>query len=207
VVLFFKERKMAILKAKVTITGTRSILFHRFSEDSIPLEKKELTGVPGNDPQEWKRSVLMTHDRQLFLEPTYIFGCLRDGGKLLKAPKGGNFRAKVAATLMVLDETILLDRYVPKEADLTSDKTAPVYIDVRSVKNPGTKGRNIRYRIAASPGWKATFEIQWESTLVYRDQMISIARDAGQLVGLGDGRSLGFGRFIVENFEVSELER
>lgn len=49
-----------LLKATATIVGKRPILFHSFSVDSISLEKKERTGVAGNDPEEWKRSVLMT---------------------------------------------------------------------------------------------------------------------------------------------------
>lgn len=194
---------MTQLKATVTIVGKRPILFHSFSMDSISLGKKERTGVAGNDPEEWKRSVLKTRDNQLYVDQTYIFGCLRDAGRHTKAGRG-TLQSKVASTLSVVNEMVLLDRYVPPEGELTTDKDAPVYLDIRSVKNPSTKGRNVRYRIAASPGWRSTFQIEWEGTIVSRNQMESILNDAGSFVGLGDGRSIGFGRFVVECFTVEE---
>ena len=196
---------MTLLKAKITIVGKRPILFHSFSVDSISLGKREKTGVAGNDPEEWKRSVLKTKDNQLYVESTYIFGCLRDGGKHIKSGKG-SIQAKIASTLIVLDENILLDRFVPSEDDLTQDKTHPVYLDIRSVKNPTTKARNVRYRIAASPGWKASFQIEWENTIVSRGEIQSAMDSAGSFVGLGDGRSIGFGRFTVESFDIEEME-
>ncbi|MEI8366445.1 MAG: hypothetical protein WCF65_08520 [Parachlamydiaceae bacterium] len=194
---------MAMLKATVTIVGKRPILFHSFNVDSISLVKKERTGVAGNDPEEWKRSVLKTKDNQLYIDSTYVFGCLRDGGKHIKSGRG-SIQAKITSTLVVLEETILLDRFLPSEAELSQDKDQPVYLDVRSVKNPSTKGRNVRYRIAASPGWKATFQIEWENTVVSRGEMQSAMVSAGSLVGLGDGRNIGQGRFIVEKFDVEE---
>lgn len=197
---------MALLKATVTIVGKRPILFHSFSVDSIPLEKQERTGVPGNDPEEWKRTVLKTKENQLYVGASYIFGCLRDGGKHIKAGKG-NLQTKVASTLIVLDEEILLDRFVPTDEKITEDKSEPVYLDVRSVRNPSTKGRNVRYRVAASPGWKATFVIEWEGTIVSRNEMESALISAGSFVGLGDGRSIGFGRFDIEMFELEEVEQ
>ncbi len=196
---------MAILKAKITIIGKRPLLFHSFSVDSIALEKKERTGVAGNDPEEWKRSVLKTKEGQLFVQSSYIFGCLRDGGRHIKEGRG-SIQAKIASTLVVVDETILLDRFLPIESELSQDKDSPVYLDVRSVKNPATKGRNVRYRIAASPGWKATFEIEWENTIVSRNQMQAALSSAGSFVGLGDGRSIGFGRFTIEQFAIEEVE-
>lgn len=194
---------MALLKANITIVGKRPILFHSFSMDSIPLEKKERTGVAGNDPEEWKRSVLKTAANQLYVESSYIFGCLRDGGKHVKAGRG-SIQPKIASTLVVLDEVILLDRFLPPEQELAQDKSQPVYLDVRSVRNPNTKGRNIRYRIAAGTGWRASFQIEWDGSVVSRFEMESALIQAGSLVGLGDGRSIGCGRFVVECFEVQE---
>jgi len=196
---------MATLKATITIVGKRPILFHRFSVDSIPLGKTEKTGVAGNDPEEWKKTVSRTKENQLYVDSTYIFGCLRDGGKHIKSGKG-SIQSKVASTLNVINDIILLDRFLPAENDLTQDSEALVYLDVRPVKNPSTKGRNVRYRIAASPGWRATFQVEWENTIVSRGEMQAALVSAGAYVGLGDGRSIGFGRFIVENFDIEEAK-
>ena|SRR6185369_5736822 len=192
-----------ILKASVTIQGVRPLLFHRFGPDSMPLEKREKTGVAGNDPEEWKRTVLMTADRQLYLDPTYVFGCLRDGARYTKKGKG-SIQTVVSATLQVVNNRVLVDRYVPAEDAITTDPEQPVYLDIRGVKNPTTKGRNVRYRVAASPGWKVSFDIVWDKTIVSRGEIENVIVDAGRLVGIGNGRSIGFGRFEKVSFSIEE---
>jgi len=192
-----------IITASVTICGLRPLLFHHFGPDAIPLEKGERTGVAGNDPEEWRKTVLMTSDRQLYIEPTYVFGMLRDAARHTKKGRG-TIQVAMCATVQVTDTRILLDRFVPEEP-IPTDPECPVYMDIRSAKNPSTKARNVRYRIATSPGWQATFHLQWDKTIVSRNEMQAVLIDGGQLVGLGDGRSIGFGRFQVEDFEVFDL--
>ncbi|MCL4299469.1 MAG: hypothetical protein KJ077_27280 [Anaerolineae bacterium] len=191
-----------IIKASITIRGTRAFLWNAFTPEAIPLAKQEKSGVAGNDPDEWRKSVLMTQERQLYIEPTYIFGCLRDGAKYTKKGRG-SLQPKLVATLQVLDERSLMDRFLPPDDQLSSDPAQPVYLDIRSVKNPATRARNVRYRIAASPGWRLSFNIEWDKTLISRPEMQAIANDAGQFCGLGDGRTVGFGRFAVEAFTLS----
>lgn len=185
-----------IVTATVSICGTRPILFHSFGPDAIPLEKQERTGVAGNDPEEWRKTVLMTKDRQLYLEPTYVFGCLRDAARYTKKGKG-SIQTAVCATLQIVDERVLLDRFVPEEP-VPTDSEQPVYLDIRSVRNPSTKGRNVRYRIAAASGWTTRFTLLWDKTIVSREEMRAVLTDAGTLVGLADARSIGFGRFTIE---------
>lgn len=193
-----------ILTAKVTIRGARPLLWHHFGPDALPLEKQEKTGVAGNDPEEWRRTVLVTKEGQLYLEPSYIFACIRDGAKYTKRGRG-SIQPMVSATLQVTDNRILIDRYLPDNiAQLINQTEEPVYLDVRSVKNPSTKGRNVRYRVATSPGWKATFSLIWDKTIVSRGEMQAAIIDAGRFSGLGDGRVIGFGRFEIENIEIVE---
>jgi hypothetical protein len=196
---------MSLLSAQIAIEGVRPILWHRFGPDALPLEKRAKTGVAGNDPEEWRRTVLATDDGQLYLEPSYIFGSLRDGAKFT-ARKRGTLQPLLASTLQVEDDRILVDRWLPKSGlqDLRQAESEPVYLDVRSVRNPSTRARNVRYRIAAAPGWKASFTVSWENTIISENEMRAIVRDAGQFVGLGDGRTIGFGRFKVSQFEVRE---
>lgn len=190
-----------ILRATISIRGIRPLLWHAFTPDAIPLQKGEKTGVAGNDPEEWKRTVLVTKTGQLYLEPTYIFGCLRDGAKYTKKGRG-SIQPLVAATLQVVDERVLVDRFLPDPLD--TDPEQPVYLDIRSVKNPATKGRNVRYRVAAAPGWGITVRVEWDKTIVSRGEIESVVTDAGRLCGLGDGRAVGFGRFEVVSFEIGE---
>ncbi len=189
-----------IIQATAVIRGQRAMLWHAFGPDAIPLEKQERTGVAGNDPIEWTRTVLMTAARQLYVPPTYIFSCLRDAARHTKKGKG-SIQSSVGATLQVVDDCILVDRFVPDPP--LADPSQPVYIHVSSVRNPATKARNVRYRIAAAPGWLLGFTIQWDKTIVSRTEIEAVCNDAGALVGLGDGRSIGFGRFAVQSFEVA----
>lgn len=203
-----------ILKAQVTIRGMRPLIQHRFGPDALPLEKQERTGVAGNDPQEWRKTCMVTKDGQLFILPTYVFSCFREGSKNTKKGRGSIMPA-VASTLQVTDDFILIDRYFPNfpnghSFDVATvdappnDLTAPVFLDVCGVRNPATKARNVRYRIAAGTGWRASFHIVWDKTIVSRDQMQAVAIDSGRLVGLADGRSVGYGRFEIESFNVQD---
>jgi hypothetical protein len=187
--------------ARLEIEGVRPLLWHRFGPDALPLQKRPRTGVAGHDPEEWQRTVLMTDNRQLYLEPAYIFGCFRDAGKHTSR-KRGTLQPLIASTLQVPGDRILIDRWVPQ--NLEPKDTDPVYLDIRSVRNPSTRARNVRYRVAASPGWKASFVINWEITLISQGEMNAVARDAGQFVGLGDGRTIGLGRFTVTRFLMLE---
>lgn len=201
-----------IITAKVVIKGNRPIFWHHFGPEALPLEKQEKTGVAGHDPEEWRRTVLVTKDGQLYIEPSYVFGCLREGAKYTKKGRA-SLQKPVSATLQVVDNRILVDRYFPgfpngHKFDLGTaeppeqDADLPVYLDIRGVVNPSTRGRNVRYRVAASPGWSAEFNLMWDKTIVSRNEMEAVTIDAGHLVGIGNGRAIGMGRFEVESFEV-----
>lgn len=195
-----------MVKARIEISGTRPLLQHKFGPEALPLEKGERTGVAGNDPEEWRRTCMVTKDGQLYVAGTYVFGMLRDAAKHTRKGKG-SIQAMVAATLQVEDDRVMIDRFMPDWSGSILDTPAPaadpaepVYIDVAGVRNPSTKARNVRYRLATSAGWKAAFTVMWDKTIVSRDQMRAVLNDAGTLVGLADGRSVGYGRFTVVNF-------
>lgn len=192
-----------ILTATVQVVGVRPLLWHAFGPDAMPLEKREKTGVAGNDPEEWKRTVLVTKEGQLYLRPTYAFGAIREASRYTKVGGKGTLQKSMSATLQVTSDILLVDRWLPAEP-LPTDPEELVYLDIQGVRNPATKGRNVRYRVAASTGWKTEFDLLWDKTLVSRNQMEAVLVDAGRLVGFGDGRSIGYGRFELEGFEVAD---
>ena len=191
-----------LVQAAVQIVGTRPLIWHSFGPDAIPLGRRERTGVAGNDPEEWRRTVLYTADRQLYLRPEAVYACLREGARYTRKGRG-SIQPAVAATLQVWDDAILIDRYLPADP-LPRDPQAAVYLDVRPVKNPSNRAANIRYRVACSAGWRTKCRLLWDPVIVDRAVMEAVAVDAGRFVGLGDGRKIGFGRFEVEAFEVSD---
>lgn len=198
---------MTYKKATVTIVGKKPLLFHSFSEESLPVDgRKEKQGVAGNNPEEWKKTVLMDENRKLFVFNSYIFGCLKGGAKYVKEGRG-SIQTKVGACLQVEEDRVFVEgRSVPEEEELSRDVTKKVYLDVRSVNNPNTKGRNMRYRVACSKGWRLTFNIIWDSSIVAVGKMQQAVVDGGNLIGIGDGRSIGFGRFDIESFTVLKDE-
>jgi len=203
-----------VIQAKIAIRGIRPLFYHRFGPDALPLEKKEKSGVAGNNPEEWRATVMVTKGGQLYLDPTYVFSCIRNGSKYIKKGRG-SIQVAVAATLQVLDNRILVNRFFPgypserifnleTESSPPQDPELPVYLDVRGVVNPSTKGRNVRYRIAASPGWECEFVLEWDKTVVSRGEMESAIIEAGKLVGVGNGRAIGMGRFELLSFVILE---
>lgn len=201
---------MSIVRERVTIRGTRELLMHHFTPDMLSDgsgERKAKTGSAGNDPEEWRKSCLFTQDGQAYLPHTYLFSCLVNGAKHTKKGRG-SIQPTVAGTLRILDKRILLNRYFPgfpnghafdatKESPPPVDAEQPVYLDVCGVVNPATRGRNVRYRIGLCDGWEAEFGIAYDDTLVNPNQMRSVLKDAGEIVGLADGRRIGYGRFEV----------
>jgi len=207
-----------IVTAKVEIIGIRSLFFHSAGPDMIPLEKQETTGVAGNDPWGWSKTTPVTAEGQLYLDPTMVFATIRDGGRHIKI-KRGSLMMPIIATLQIVDDIILVDRFLPPEATefvrskgkvghplevLTQDPTADVFLDVRKGKNPNTKSALIIYRVACTAGWHASFTLQWDRTVVATQQLEAALRDAGALEGLGSGRKIGKGRFTHTSFQVTE---
>ena len=204
---------MAIVAAKVAISGIKTLAIHHFGPDALPLEKQEKTGVAGHDPEEWKRTVLLTKKRELFLPPTYFFGSIKEGGRHVKKGRG-SIMYDVAATLQIEDDAVKIcydgDPIVLSESpdvidaySIPTEELPVSYVERIGVKNPSTKARNIRYRVAVKPGWSMSLTIMFDPTIVARTQMGQALTAAGQLVGIADGRgSIGYGRYNVDQFEI-----
>ncbi|WP_129691311.1 hypothetical protein [Gottfriedia acidiceleris] len=191
---------MTFLRARIKIRGTRPLLYNNMRLDAISPFRKEKSGVPGNNPEEWKDTYLATSSDQLYLKPDYLFSTIRAGAKHTKRGLG-SLEPNVSATLQIIDDVILLNRYISVNS-IDDDHSKDVYIDIRPVTR--NKVKNIRYRLAVGTGWEAEFQIAWESTLVAREQMHSICIDAGLFAGIGDARKLGYGRFEICSFTVEE---
>lgn len=192
------------LIAHVKIQGIRPLLWNHLQPSESFGKRQERSGTAGNDPTEWQRNVLMTESRQLYLLSSHIFACLRDAARHTKRGRS-NLMSEVASSLQILERRVLVNRFVPEEPIKASEEIdEAVYIFMSVVKNITTRGRNIRYRVAASPGWQCEFRLLWDKTIISRREMEAVAIDAGKLVGLADGRSIGYGRFEILQFSIQE---
>jgi len=194
-----------IVTAKVKIRGVRPLMWHVFGPDALPLEKQEKTGVAGNDPEEWRKTYTATKTGQLYMPGTYAFATIIDGAKYTKKGKG-SIQKLVAATLQIIEDKLLVNRKIPVDMGDNPEKYynadgEPVYIDIRGVRNPSTRSRNIRYRVTASPGRETEFTVMFDKTIVSRVEIQACLRDAGVLSGIADGRAMGMGRFEVVSYQ------
>lgn len=92
------------------------------------------SGRAGNEPEEWRRTVLVTNQGQLYVQPAYIFGCARVGAKFTTR-KRGTLQPLVAGTLQILDDRILIDRWLPKGKPPVGSEKDPLYLDAPPVVN------------------------------------------------------------------------
>ncbi len=44
---------MALMYASVKIKGTKPLFLNLFTNETLSLERRERTGIAGNDPEEW----------------------------------------------------------------------------------------------------------------------------------------------------------
>lgn len=216
-ILFFQKKlrcfqgfRMKQKKVIVSVEGTRPLLFHRFNVEVLDPERKAKSGSVGNNPEEWRDTFFFTDQNQLYVPGLYFFVSIKAGAAYTKVGRGTILK-KVSATLQVEDEIVLLDRFLPdkldniKTEDFPRTSAHPVFLDIRGVNNPVSKGKNVRYRLGCSAGWNAKFTIAWDPTIVSEEVMKRVVEDAGTLIGVGDGRSLGFGKFIVTDWIIDKM--
>lgn len=191
--------------ATFKITGRKPYLYHKFNLSNLTEQKKVQEGNAGNSPSEWK-DTYFSEGTKLFIPDSYFFATFINGGKFIKIGRG-TISKKLAGTLEITEgKHFIENRKIPKpQKDLTSDhlsndSSKDVYIDCRMVSNPNTRGRNVRYRLAMSPGWRTTCRVRWDDTIVSRQQVQAAITESGSLVGIGDGRAIGYGRFEVSDF-------
>ena len=197
-----------MIKANVEIIGVKPLLLHRFNIETLTALTKAKSGSSGNDPDEWKRSFF--HDEgRLYLPGAYFFAAFKNGSVNTKAGRGTIQKTWISAA-NIMEDKIYLNRNVWDGWESMEFESIPtnsdnaVYVDVRMVSNPNTKGKNVRYRLALSPGWQCKFTISIDDSLISQSHAKKVIEDTGKLQGIADGRTMGYGRFDVA---VCEFEK
>jgi len=196
------------MKATVKIIGNKPIVFHKFNLEVITQMAKPKEGSAGNNPNEWKSSFWQENGR-IFIPDHYIFSALKNGSVYTKVGRGSIQKSWVSAIVVetpkcFLNREIFADFEKISPEDIPQDSSKPVYVDIRMVANPNTKGRNVRYRLACSPGWETEFTISIDKTVVSQAQVKKVIEDTGKFIGLSDTRALGHGRFDVTSIKFED---
>lgn len=185
------------------MTGKKPFFFHKFNTEVLTQSQKPKEGTTGNNPNEWK-STVWSEEERLFIPDNYLFSSIVGGGKHVKVGRG-TISKNLAGTVEITGARFYFsNRTLPKpieeieEGDISKDPSKDIYIDMRMVANPNTKGRNVRYRLALSPGWEVEASCEFDDSVISPDQMKTAIECAGKFVGIGDARAIGYGRFNIE---------
>lgn len=127
------------------------------------------------------------HDRDgAFIPGQNIFACIREAARM---SRGG----KTIERGMVIPHRIPLNYDGPK--DLEGLRTDPKHrwraiVTVQRARIP-------RVRPVFPPGWSIDLHLVFSPLILSGDDLLDYITQAGLFIGLGDGRSIGFGRFSV----------
>lgn len=88
---------------------------------------------------------------------------------------------------------------IPAEGGLIPITFAEHYIDEKLMSPK--KGSPVLVRLNRFSGWESTFDISYVENIYSLEQIVNIINLAGFGIGIGSGRSSGFGRYHVKNVE------
>ena len=88
---------------------------------------------------------------------------------------------------------------LPAKGGLVPITFSEHYIDEKLMSPK--KGSPVLVRLNRFSGWKATFDISYVENIYSLEQIVNIINLAGFGIGIGSGRSSGYGRYHVENVE------
>jgi len=170
-------------KISCKIKGISGLLMHKFPMVAIenpPIEKRSIK------EQAEIAAYRDAESGKLFIPGINIQRAFIAAASFSKGKGRASLQKQAAASLFISPEYVLLG-------------TKEYEIDSRPVVIPATKGRVIRHRPLIKE-WKASFEIEYDESLLTEKQVRKIVDDSGSRVGLLDFRPEKkgpFGRFIV----------
>jgi len=157
--------------------------------------KKKGGDALSGDSEEWKKTVYYDEAVGVYLPATNVEAALIEGAKQFK------ITGKATATKFFKSGVFITDDMLPFFVNGKKISTLDeVEVDKRTVKNPSTKGRNVRYR-AIFRKWESTFKILISADDYISEKLLTDVIDyAGLYVGVGDFRPR-FGRFKLSSIK------
>jgi hypothetical protein len=179
---------------EIGIRGVTPFLFNRMDIESYdaeqgPGEEKKTRARPEYESMVWR-----TPEGELGLPVANFIGSVCSAGKYYKGPLGGNGGATTTLREGLVAMTDLASFGV-KNWDC---------IDFRKA-NFGNRQRSPKptYRPRLEVGWLLTMNINVVSPQLFSPtKLLEIVNRAGAVMGVGDGRKIGFGRYVVNHNQV-----
>jgi hypothetical protein len=186
------------MKVTIRLAGQTPLLVHnaRLANPTDPIARamKAISSKRTKTDSDFETLARLEFDGGLYYHPDlgpYLPGAniaksIAEGGVVTKRGKA------VERSLLVTDFEVPILYAGPRDPDgLWNDG----YFDVASVK-VGTS-RVMRTRPAFRQ-WAFEAQAELATDVLNLDALRDVAKDAGRLVGIGDGRRLGFGRYEAE---------
>lgn len=187
---------------KIKLTGIRPIILHNGlladPTNPIVLQQKAITAKKAKKTDadnlelarlEWFGGLYLSESGRICIPCDNIERCIQQGGQKQRIGKD------VQAGVFVQEPEIEIDH-----PDIAGKKIEKLYGDPRFTIRKGVKiqtSRIIRIRPMIPTGWKLTFTLEFDDTLINSRNLEQAILDAGTYVGLGDWRPK-FGRFTHE---------
>jgi len=187
---------------KLKFTGIRPMLMHNggLADRLNPYAAaiKKITAKKTNrteedyaeqDRLEWLGGLYWSDDLNAIALPCdNIEAVLKEGARKVKLGK------KFEAAVFLEETEVALDHRKRGKSKEEIHKDPAYTSRVGIVVN---NGRVMRIRPMIPTGWSLTFTVEYDASVVDAEQIITAAKEAGALVGIGDWRPK-FGRFTVE---------
>lgn len=190
------------MKVRLIATGTRPLMMHniRLASPLDPYTKKlkTLNGKPSNKRTDEERMEMarvefeagLYHSEEIgpFVPASWVFKNLIEGARLTKAGK------KIERGVMVESmEHALIYRGPRDVAGLWGDGSS-TYVDIRTAKVGMARIDRCRPIFRE---WSFEADLYVDSSIIDVDELVEVATNAGNLIGIGDYRML-YGRFAAK---------
>lgn len=190
-------------KIRIVGTGTRAVLMHniRLASPMDPYAKqlKELNAkrskVKTDEDRieiartEWQGGLYWSEATGPYIPGSWLFKCLVEGARLTRAGK------KIERGVQISDLEIPLLYTGPRDLEsMWGDNGQSPFVDFRSVRVGAARVDRCR---PIFHSWKFATILDVDPGIIDLDELVTIARDAGAMVGMGDYRQQ-YGRFEAE---------
>lgn len=178
------------------VRGVTPLLFNR-----MDIEAYDQEGGPGakrkpRSRPEYESMIWRDEDGRLAMPVQNLIGSICAAGKYFKSPIGGNGSATPT----------LRESLVPAGEFGHFGVTDWDTVDFRHARHGDRKGTpKPTYRPRLEIGW--LFEAPLAVTIpeLYGPvKILEILSRAGAVMGIGDGRKIGFGRYVIDSYDIAE---
>ena len=169
----------------MTIEGISPLLMHAY-----PLQPIEGLDKKSSKEQAEHAAYRCPDTGELFIPGVSVQRALVAGAAYSKGKGRASLAKPVAACVIIGSERLTLG-------------TKEYVVDSRAVVIPSTKGRIVRHRPRLDK-WRASFDVDFDDTLLTADQLRRVVDDTGKNVGILDFRPEHkgpFGRFMVVSWK------